>query len=314
MSKPIAIAFSDIHLHDWKAYNEKHYRLNYPLELLDRLIKLSNELEVPLLFCGDLIHDPKNMSNYVFNGLMSIFRAKSIMPPIYGISGNHDMCEKNSIRDISPSYIEGFQPFFKCMDNLTKNIGKDLYLHGIPYMNSEEQFIIALKQTAENLPKGINILMIHQNLPGAKEPDGFEVESDMPPQIYKLMQKFTWVLCGHIHKPQQIFENTFMLGATNHQDLGDMGCDMGYWMIYADKKPKFVKSNLPEFKTYSGEKPDSFNLWVEEGKEVEEEDEGSGEFKVLTSRRSLAENYCKEKGIKNKRKLKALVKALNAGD
>ena len=131
--------------------------------------------------------------------------------------------------------------------------------YGIPYLKYEDDFMVALdkavktiEKSKENHPDAITILLVHQNLPGAKEPDGFEVESDLPKNLYKKFKKFTWVLSGHIHKPQQIFSNTYMLGATHQQDLGDMGCKMGYWYIYSNSAPEFIPSKLPEFKYYKG--------------------------------------------------------------
>lgn len=314
MSKVIAIAASDIHLHDWEAHSEDHSRLYSTEHFIHHITAEANEYKVPLLLSGDLVHNPKSISQYTFHSLMSCSLHNKVNKGIFSISGNHDMCEKNTLKHTSPTYIQSLYPWITNVDNIAINT-HEFQLLGIPYYNYEADFLSMLKVMVKLIdPNRVSILMVHQNLPGAVEPDGYEVESELPKELYKIFRKFTWVLSGHIHKPQKIFKNTFMLGAIQHQDLGDLGCEMGYWKIYADQPPKFIPSKLPEFKLYEGEKPNNYDMWIERGREEEAIEEQSKDFNVLSSRTRLAKNFCAEKGIDDKSKVKALIKSLNRGN
>lgn len=316
MKKLIAIAFSDLHLNNWESHNTDKARLKTSVEALERVIKKANLKGVPLLFAGDFIHNPKSMSNWVFDELTQLFSRIQLLSGLYAISGNHDMCEKNNIQWTSPSYVKSFSrviPGFNCVDRSSIQL-KNTLIVGLPYMDNENSFVIALSDLIQEIKhlnhKGHKTLLIHQNLPNAVEPSGYKVEDHLPKQIYKDLKFFNIVLSGHIHKPQQIFENTWMLGATNHQNIGDMGCDMGYWKIYLDAKPKFIKLKLPEFKTYHGDKPKGNHIWIKEEIEKPQTESDAPAFGPTTSRKALAKNFCKSKKIKDKGKVIALIKSL----
>ena len=96
----IGIAFSDIHLEDWTSHNKDHYRLNYVTSFMFDLLKEAKSKSVPLIFCGDLIHNPKAMSNRVHASLgvwVDTVSAEGVS--VFAIPGNHDQCEKSCYRD-----------------------------------------------------------------------------------------------------------------------------------------------------------------------------------------------------------------------
>lgn len=322
--KIIAIAFSDFHLHEWKQFNENNRRLQVSIDIAKTLIKRAAKLKVPLLFTGDLLEDDNCMTNNVFKALAIIVnelrKHKVVM---YAISGNHDQCSKNTLDNPSNSWVETLSylsnGYFVCLDNRVEETGRSgvsISLYGVPYMSGNKDFKKAIKRHKDKLnPHSFNILMIHTALHGAKEPDGStrtEVEN-IPLAMYKLFEGFDLVLSGHIHKPQKLGSNIYMLGATNHQRRSDRGCKMGYWAIYKDSPPLFIKSKAPEFieveeMPLEGDdfyvlKPKKSNAVVDERHIVNEQ-----------SRSKLAKTYCKIKGIKSKTKVKKLANLLNKAE
>src|SRR5690606_16199221 len=241
--------------------------------------------------------------------------------PFYAISGNHDMCEKNTFVQRSPTYLDGFTVInpFKWLDFNSLDT-PNFKVHGIPYLNDNEGFIKALKERKKYLAKDKpNILLLHTDFPGAQEPDGRVVDSSefIPLKMGKFFKKFGFdlVLSGHIHKPQKLASNVYMLGAPYQQRTSDKNTDMGFWYVMQDLSMKFIPCNyMPKFIEIpeGSPKPDTFNLYIEIPKETEDQkDVKKLVFSNKTTTDKLAKKYLKVKGIKDKDKEKALIKALN---
>lgn len=314
---PIALAFSDLHLHRWKAFNKKDSRLDWTLTILDTIMQQARIKKVPILFTGDLIHNEKAIDNKILLKLGEKFGAGSNPFPsgIYSISGNHDMSEKNTFEHRSPSYITSmallFPRFFYDMDFYAREVG-ELKLFGIPYINGNVGFKKILKGFIKQInPKKYNILMLHTDLPGATDAFGHVIDEVENIKL-KYFKHFDLVLDGHIHKPQRVFKNTFILGSPYQQTRSEKGLDLGYWEIYKDRKPKKILLNLPQF------------IDVEEGDEVP--DDGNfytvipkprefvtgKKFDAKLDRVKLAKKYLNHTGIKNEEQRSALIKILNA--
>lgn len=320
MSKVIGVAFSDLHLANWKQFNDKGQRLEIANSAVTQILRASIKYDCPMLFTGDLNDHPKHMDNIVMNLLSQLcvslrFADKTII----GINGNHDFHTKSTQANRALGYMHHLDRMgapFTCIDYSYYDCS--LYrVHGIPYINGNVDFKEALNITITNRSKSKgNILLIHTDLPGALEPDGREVGTaeNIDTTVKKLFSKFDIVLCGHIHKHQKLGKNTFMIGAPMEQRRSDSGTKAGYILIYDDYTIKHISLNLPGFKYFNAgeEHPEDENFWIELPKPMGEiEVTDALKFDVKADRGKLAKNFLKAKGIKNKTKLDLLTSYLN---
>ena len=316
--KHIANVFSDIHVHDYNQYNPEDRRLKLKFSILKDLAKDCK----PLLFCGDFFHEDQHISNkvldYTSRELPKIFEAVNL----YGISGNHEMNELNKINTQSPSLFRSICNLVQgmyCIDFSWFGISKDIVVFGIPYINYNTGFKEVIEKFS-SMPAYNNykhkILLIHSDLHGARDTDGRKIGSveNIDIDIDRFFGLFDLVFSGHIHKPQKITKKVIMVGAPDQQRKSDMGGKFGYWKLYSDMSYEFQELNYPQFKVYDPAKDetDDFHYWVPINSEKEEDllyEEKK--FTNNISRGLLAKRYCKEKGVKDKRKINALKDILN---
>lgn len=308
----LALAFSDLHLHRWKAHSEKDSRMYASLGILKTVRKKALELKVPLLFTGDLVHNEKAIENKLLAGLAMVLQEDGTL--MYGISGNHDMSEKNTIDHISPSYVQTLSNIFPraiyCLDKKCVELGK-IKLFGIPFYNGNIGFRKEIRRFIREInPGSFNILMLHTDLPGATDAFGHIID-EVENIKTKYFKHFDLVIDGHIHKPQRFSKNTWILGAPYQQTRSEKGLDLGYWEIYRDHKPKLVKLDLPKF------------IDIEEGEDIPEDGNfytvvpkprefvTGKKFDAKLDRVKLAKKYLKHTEVKEKHYRKALLKILN---
>ena len=322
MSKLLGIAFSDLHCHQFAAFNNhpSGTRLHFCLEVLKKIGKIAEGLNIPVFFCGDLYHTPKELSNLTNSSTLltyqKFFDEKGIN--FFAISGNHDMSERNSIDRRSPSHLESFQIFktFYLLDKKPEKL-ESLDIYGIPYMDNDRDVLTLIKEYRKKInPKKHNILLLHRDLPGAKTPAGFEAKEyhHLNTDLEKLFTGFNTVLVGHIHKPQRLGKNIIMLGSPIHQIKSDEGTEMGCWLIYDDKQVfKSFNEYFPTFITpqeEGGEYPAKDYILEMPKKVIVEKDSNKKEFNLSNSRKKLAKSYLNHKKVEDKRKRKALIKTL----
>lgn len=322
MSRLIGLALADIHVNDWKEnYGYKGDRLQKSLVPLQIVGDIAKNKGIPLLIPGDLFHTPKSLSNKVFDAFIDTYDKYLRKVTIVAISGNHDQFEKNTFDHRSPSYIKTLSrilPHFHCVDfnRLPLDVnGEQVSIYGIPYLTNNIDFKKVLHSFKPD-KRDFNILLIHSDIPGAKNGFGFEIGQVREIEdVDKLFIQWDLVLCGHIHKPQQLGNSLYMLGSPGHQNAGDVGIDMGYWEIYSNAKPKFVKLKLPEYKYYQIEEgmPNDDNIYIPvSNKSQISETLMNVQFNNKMSKTKIAKNYMKAKGIKKKSKKKALIKILRS--
>lgn len=327
MSKPIALAFSDLHKHNWRAFNQKKDRLYYSLTPLGIIGVKAKKLGIPVLFTGDWEHTPKyveTLTNYEGFRYYKLY-FEDLGVDLYAISGNHDFCEKNNKISPSPSHLDVYNLMFNHFHKLDWESvqTKHFSVSGIPYIDNNVGFEKAV-QDARQQVKDITtfkILLIHTNLPKAVNNFGHMIKSvgDIDKNTDKFFKGWDLVLSGHIHKKQQLGKNVYMLGATSQQTRGDEGCNMGYWIIYKDRKPKFKKLNLPEFKEIiEGEDiPKDNNYYTVIPKEVISGLSNTKKqirFENVTGINKLVKSYLKVENIKSKSKKRILVELLHKQD
>lgn len=320
---PIAIAFSDHHYCNWKQFNKDGYRLKVADDILNNIIDHANQLEVPILFCGDLVDHPKHVENVVLGYLSKTL--PKVKTGMFGINGNHDQPKVNTYNNPVEGYFNHFTQLgrideIRCVDNHHDNINHDTAVHGIPYIFGNVDFVEALEDRVKALKNSgckRNILLLHRDMEGALEPSGKRIDKEQGEDteiLKELFSHFDLVLCGHIHKPQQLTkfgDHVYMLGATHQQRRSDMGCEMGYWIVYKNFELQFVPTNAPQFRYYTDEPLNDTDFWIKAPEKIAENEVKKGSFSIENvSKEKLIKNYLIVKNQKSKRKLKLAIKYL----
>ena len=322
MKKVIAIATADWHFHKFNAFDINGSRLYWALKAARQIVSIAKSFDVPILFAGDLIHSPKNIETETNTLVQKLFHDIRYQTFI-AISGNHDLSQRNGINSISPSHLDAlghYAKFYKQDYLIRPSPIPGGWVWGIPYMNSDAD----LKLYAEKLSgeprkfKGIKILLIHSDMPGAKTSENYlinEVEN-IPKNLDTFFKDWDLVLCGHIHRPQKLSNKVYMLGCPIQQVECSNPHPYGYWEVYSDASVKFIElDNYPRFtRLKKGEKiPDNpgINYYIEFNEVLVEEEIEMGEFHINNSKSKLARRYLAQKQIKSKSKRKALIKILN---
>lgn len=321
--KLFALAISDIHIHNWKSHNIGFKRTKDTMDILNSIALEAEKHSVPILCPGDLFHGEvgSRLLHLVEDLWPAYFREN-----LYVISGNHDQEEKSSEEAPTNSMVTYFarKGALKCLDFTNKafrNTSDSKRVFGIPYLTYNRGLTGIIKEYGELEMDTRKILMIHTDIHGAKEVDGREVGTveNLPKDLHELFKDFDLVLCGHIHRPQEIIPGkVIMVGSPNQQKKSDSEGTFGYWEIYEDLSYKFKPlDNYPKFKFYpEGSVPeDDYNYWVmvrEDGEETPDED--SLEFSAHSTATKLGKAYLR--AIKEERYSykKALIETLKQAE
>lgn len=314
--KLIAIAFSDLHINQWKKFNKNGTRTMSHFLVLKKIFRKAIKLKVPLLFCGDWVHKPQSIDMELLISASEIYDqfSNEIKLQVYGINGNHDLPKPNSFNNPTKGYLHALQlstHWMNCMDFKTE-LFNDFALHGIPYIDHNIDLRRAIKslKVAKDRP---NILMLHTDYYGAKDNDGREIFSTSIENIDKSQfKKFDLVLCGHIHKPQKLGKNFYMVGAPLQQRFTDEGSELGYLKIYRDFSVKYISiPTSPKFIT-SEEIPDDpegdYYRTLPNIDKINQSITLQAKVKPSFSKNKMVRQYFREKGIKDKKKKQLLIK------
>lgn len=309
-----ALAFSDLHVNDWKmSYEYEGDRLQDSIQALRLISHRAKELKVPMLMAGDLIHQPRSISNEAFDVLSEALESLSV--PLIGIDGNHDQSKANTHKNISPGWFSSLARMVNgviCVNEKPHLYGQTM-IHGIPYMKHNIGFKTYLKRAdaaRRKFPQFKHIILIHTDLPGAKSGHGHTIEKVENVNM-KMLKRFDLVLSGHIHVNQVIAKNILMLGAPYQQNMGEIGEEKGYWEIYTDLTYKFIPiKTIATYKRYTPDKPPKDfkkHIWVRTEVRKEVEDEAGKKFDIKQGRKQIAKAYLEIKEIKNKNRKQLLL-------
>jgi len=322
--KRIAILTGDIHLNDWNQFNMDFRRTDMTIQYLDNLLSLSARYGVPILNTGDFWHTPEHLTTKLMHHVMPQLKSldsdiANILESIWGISGNHEMPQINSINNQrSPSLWEVssvlFPNLFHNLDFTSKEFkAHNMVVYGLPYIDHNVGFVDYVKGLKLDKSK-FNVLLVHTDLHGAKDPSGRIVNTteNIYRQMRMVFKKFDVVAAGHIHKPQKLGKNIYMIGSPDQQRRSDAGCQMGYWVLYDDATMRFQPWEAPQFKFYrEGEEPeDDYNYWTMVPKPRAIENKKGVQIKDTQDRISVGKSYCKAKKVKSKAKKEALASLL----
>lgn len=319
--KPIAIVFSDLHLNDWSKHNQDNQRTLNHFRVLSIIMDLCKKYKCPALFCGDLFHHPEKMSKELHSLVCQYFHELCFDGndtsdwDLYAISGNHDTPFVSRIGEKPDSWLKDFSQIYywlKSLDYTSVELVPKVRVYGIPYVDHNIGLSNYVNQM--DLDKSYrNILMLHTDYPGAKDCDGRVVDSVENLNLNAL-NRFDLVLCGHIHKPQRLSKKVYMIGAPLQQRRTDKNQKLGYWKLYEDLSMKFVElKGFPKFIDVESEdeiKDDGNYYTIVPKKKASEQVNTPHKITKQLTKTSLAKQYLKEKGIKDKVKQDLLIKTL----
>lgn len=334
--KPIAVAFSDVHLSSWSKFNKNNSRTLNHFKVLAYVKKKCIALNVPALCMGDLFHKSESIDSKLLEITVDEFKRLDSEPywSCFFIEGNHELVEQNKVISLGDSKLS--KPLEYSSPGLVKSLsrvfgwlkplynGQQLYggytLWGVPYLDHNKDLnkhLLEMIERFKEFPHNKNILMLHTDYPGAKDTDDSEVGT-VENLNTNLINKFDLVLIGHIHKPQRLSKKVYMVGAPLQQRRTDRNCDMGYWIIYNDLSMKFksLSRKFPKFIDVEDEADikDDFNYYtVLPKKNLVTVATKSNAITTNLSKDKLARKYLKAKGINDKGKAKLLKKLLKEG-
>lgn len=319
--KPIAIIFSDLHMNIWSKFNEGNARTLNHFKVLSCVRDICIKHHIPALFFGDFFHKADGLSIELLE-LMDEHLSNLDFPidqfRVLSISGNHDLKLVNTIKSPKYSlvkYLSNRYSWFNCIDFMSVPISSNVMVHGVPYIDHN----IGLTEYLKNLEftEGYkNILLLHTDYPGAKDTDGREIDSVENLNINTL-NRFDLVLCGHIHKPQRLSKKVYMIGAPLQQRRTDAKCKLGYWKLYPDLTLKFIElEGFPKFIDVesSDEIKEDGNYYTVLPKNTRVQVNAEHNITKQLSKKSLAKQYMKERGISDKKKKKLLIDILNKAE
>lgn len=323
----IALVFSDLHIGDW---NNFETRCDTALSILEYIAAKASYKKVPMLFCGDLFDKPDRISNKLMGRVIKAFDkveditnnialGSSYSSYMLAISGNHDM-DTISKLNITPkswgNYFAIMFPWISMIDYKGYAITDDVKVYGIPFIDHNNGAMEVAKTFLEDDFQGKKVLLLHTDYPGALDNTGYEVGTSENLDN-SILDQFDLVLCGHIHKPQHLRKNIYMIGAPYQQSRSDIGASLGYWKLYSDLTMKFMPlDGYPEF--IDVDSPDKVgtdgNYYTVIAQQKEEEVVVENTVNLDMSRTRLVKNYLKMIGEKDKDKKRVLIDIINKAD
>lgn len=317
--KVIGIVFSDLHLGEYAKFNQDNQRTLNHFRVLFLIKDICLKYKCPAFFCGDLMHKPEYITSSLDQLIIENFSKLSRIEEfnIYGISGNHDMCDHNSVNKQSPSHWGNLcdrYPFLHNLDFTYHDFG-EFRVYGIPYLDHNVGLDDLVKKIVIDRVGKNTILLLHTDYPGARDTDNIEVGTVENLNI-NLLSKLKLTLIGHIHKPQRLGKKVYMVGAPLQQRRTDRDCELGYWKIFNDFSTKFVPfTEFPKFIDVEKEEDikDDGNYYTVVSTHKKEDTVAQARITRQMSKRKVVSKYLRNKGIKDKAKKDVLVKLLKEG-
>lgn len=317
----IGIAFSDLHLEIYSKFNQNNQRTLNSIRVLFLIKDLCLKYKCPAFFSGDFIHRPEYISTELDELIIEHFdklnREEGFN--IYGISGNHDMPLKNTVKKQSPSHWANLCNRYSFLHNLDFDYHDfgTFEVFGIPYLDNNLGLNREINKALLRSHNKPTLLLLHTDYPGAKDTDGVEIGTVENLNI-NMLSKFKLVLIGHIHKPQRMGKKVFMVGAPLQQRRTDKNCKLGYWKIYEDFSMEFKEfQGFPKFVDVQSEdeiKDDGNYYTVVASKSRVMEVEDTPRITKELSKKAMVRRYLRAKQVKDKNKKAILLKVIKKAE
>lgn len=180
LSKPIAVLISDLHL--------KPETMEVALDALMQALDKAEELNVPLIDCGDILDSKDIIRATCANALIAILSATKASVVL--INGNHTSI--NSLGD--ETSLNFLYPYAHVVDSIDRVSDVDAYL--VPYRHNSQD----MQYYINNIPEGSRIIA-HTGVQGAYMGHYLRDTSSLPAASFANHR----VISGHYHMAQNIY-------------------------------------------------------------------------------------------------------------
>jgi DNA repair exonuclease SbcCD nuclease subunit len=304
-----AIVFSDLHVHNYRQFNEGGRRLKNGIAFLDYIFKLADANNIRLIIMpGDLHNLMQIVSVKAVNAVVKCLKKNFDLYPqviIVSVSGNHDYSEVNLLDKPAESALEHLAevfPRFILLDyNYLYNTKGGSTILGIPYYEHKEHFISRLSSVEiQDTFSSKVFLLIHQTIGS-----GLPIEDTIEPTD-PLFDNFSLVLNGHIHNNEQLTDKFINIGSPISRDAGDIGKQKGFWIVDLDNPVetiafKDITDKFPQFihKTQGEEltewESQQYVIWIPAPVADSVKDAKLAEnFSASLTPSTILQNYCNE--------------------
>lgn len=237
---------ADIHLK--RTFSDEWEKERYDV-ILQRFIEKCKEEsngyendEIRIVICGDLFHNKNNISNDLDNIATNFIRTLETIGKVILVSGNHDF-NMNNISNQSHTITTLYQTH-----NFMNTSLLDLETNGNSGCIIDDNVTWALYSAfdgfmkpdimpaKESYPSNIVIGLFHDMIVGAKANNGFIINVGLSDGAF---DGCDMVLCGHIHKYQELRRNGVPIvycGSLIQQDIGETVSQHGFVVWDLEKK------------------------------------------------------------------------------
>jgi hypothetical protein len=253
--KPDTILFSDIHLDENKEFGKinpdtgLNTRFEEGLDILDQIISYiaNHPFQIEeVKFLGDIFKLKDRIPNHMLVEFKKKLHILCQSVHFTGLLGNHDY------NLLQYPFIDLFNNNWE--DNLfiTKaqtRVDKNLVMYGyIPYQRDMETFWELWKSIHNGSVKP-NIILFHQELPGAIYNNNKKVPGILPDSIFDPNILY---ISGHLHIYQKT-KNVLWIGSPYQVNFSDEGVKKYIWLLNSKTKqiaplelkyPKFITINI----------------------------------------------------------------------
>jgi DNA repair exonuclease SbcCD nuclease subunit len=244
---------SDLHCHDWSLFSKVNSdgvnsRLRATLCEVERAAQAVKDAGgTHLVIAGDIFHSRGKMDPEVLNPTREAFeRIRELGIEIVAIPGNHDLKSKET-NELSSSIQNLRSDKFKIMNNPNVLIGAGWVLGFVPWQETIEGLHAGLKKLAGSPNREKMDVFIHAGIDGVLSgvPGSGLTASDLA------AYGFRRIFAGHYHNHKDMGGGVHSIGATTHQNWGDVGTRAGFLMV-DDKTVTFHDTMAPKFEDVSG--------------------------------------------------------------
>lgn len=257
---------SDLHLHTFKAFNDKSAEMNTRLRatanVLKQILKYADEHEVGrIVFVGD-VFETKNVIEAHTNNILHhfVFKCRSREIDCIFIPGNHDI---SSTSDETITLLNQFSYLENCVVCKEPTILDNAMFGGlancicIPFRRNVSTIPGIIKKQVEMLKNSkfrtdecYNLLFYHGAVLGAKISNREFLDTRHAISHEDLMPDFfDYVFLGHFHKHQKVgVSNVKYVGSPLQHDMNDAGDKKGFYHLDMRMgKLSFVPTEYPKF-------------------------------------------------------------------
>lgn len=262
---------SDIHAHSFTLFSKTdpdgvnsrlRITLNEMLRAAKALLAVGGSR---MVIAGDILHTRGQIDPEVLNPLReTIEQILAMGIDIEAIPGNHDL-KSSETQELSSSIqnLAQISPsggaFTVYNEPWVSSIGNACGLLFVPWRNTKEQLLKDLADMASKYGAKVSNMdvFVHAGIDG--------VLSGMPAHGLTHVELgsfgFRRVFAGHYHNHKDFGNGVVSIGATTHQNWGDVGTRAGFLLVNENNGDfTFNRSEAPHFIDISGMQPDEIMM------------------------------------------------------